>query len=317
MGIYPVRRAVFASHGASGTPFCVHRLARGTNPEVLTQIRRVAFLLCLLVLAPACARETIAHQQTEPDANLIMVYLNRAGIDSDKLKDESSRDLRFNVTVQKSQANEAFEVLHKYNLPKTPAPDSEKMFSEAAMIPTPEQQRAKREVGIRGDIINSLRSVPRVVDVQAVVTIPEDNPLRDPNEAKARPKASVLLTYLEDSEGRPPVTPEDVQRYVQASLPDIKSSEVGVNMFPAEGLGKVGSAGMAMVDPNKGCMEKERVIGIEVCAGSRQKVHNLVLGSVSVAGVLSSMVIFAVLRAMRYRKDLTRLTAQFERVKSK
>ncbi len=71
--------------------------------------------------------------------------------------------------------------------PKTKADDTSAMFKEGGMIPTNEQQRAKREVGIRGDIVNALRAVPRVVDVQANVTIPEDSPLRDVNEAK--PKA--------------------------------------------------------------------------------------------------------------------------------
>ena len=33
------------------------------------------------------------------------------------------------------------------------------MFKDGGMIPTPEQQRAKREIGIRGDIINSLRAI--------------------------------------------------------------------------------------------------------------------------------------------------------------
>jgi type III secretion system YscJ/HrcJ family lipoprotein len=278
-------------------------------------------LLLLFVFGAACAKETIAHEQVEVDANLILVLLNReGGIEADKVKDEDSRELRFNVMVQKSQSVQALAVLHKYNLPKTPAADSEAMFREGGMIPTPEQQRAKREVGIRGDIINSLRSVPRIVDVKAVVTLPEDNPLRDVNEAKPKPKASVILLYLEDADGKPPLTVEDVQRYVQASLPELKSVEVSVNMFPADNpaaKGAAGGAGVPMIDPMKGCMEKDIIIGIEVCAGSKRRVINLMFGSAGIAVVLSGFVIFAVLRAMRYRKDLTRLTAQFQNVKAK
>lgn len=277
-------------------------------------------LALLLLLGTACAKETIAHQQTEVDANLILVYLNReGGIEAEKIKDEGSRDLVFNVLVSKAQATQAFSVLHKYNLPKTPAADSQTMFESGGMIPTPEQQRAKREIGIRGDIINSLRAVPRVVDVKAVVTLPEDSPLRDVNEAKPKPKASVILLYIEDADGKPPLTVEDVQRYVQAALPELKSAEVSVNMFPAEtASGKsTGAAGVPMIDPMKGCMEKDTIIGIEVCTGSKKRVFNLMLGTAAVAFILSGFVIFAVLRAMRYRKDLTRLTAQFQNVKAK
>ncbi len=59
------------------------------------------------------------------------------------------------------------------------------------------------------------------------------------------------------------------------------------------------------------------MIGIDVCKGERTKVHTMLVLAVATAGILAGMVIFAVLRAMRYRKDLTRLTAQFEKVKAK
>lgn len=270
------------------------------------------------MLASACAKETIAHQQTEVDANTILVLLNReGGTQAEKIKDEEARNLVFNVMVAKSEAVQALSVLNKYNLPKTVAADSESVFKSGGMIPTPEEQRAKREVGIRGDIINSLRAIHRVIDVKAVVTLPEDNPLRDVNEAKPKPKAAVIVTFIEDADGKPPITVESVQQYVQASLPEIKSSEVAVNLVPAEQFGPRTGPGIPMVDPMKGCMEKESVIGLEVCAGSKKRVINMMIGTVAVAGVLSAFVIVAVLRAMRYRKDLTRLTAQFQNVKAK
>lgn len=280
----------------------------------------VIVLLGLTALS-ACAKQNIAHQQDERNANEIVYLLSLHGIEAESVKDEESRDLRFNVHVAKDQGTAALGVMSRYNLPKTRADDTSAMFKEGGMIPTNEQQRAKREVGIRGDIINGLRAVPRVVDVQVTVTIPEDNPLRDVNEAKPRPKASVLIVYLEDAEAKPPMPVEEVQKFVQAALPEIKSTEVSVNMFPlgAATAGVVGGAGgpAQTVDPTKGCVEKEKVIGIDVCKGEKSKVQQIIIGSVLMAGLLSAMVIVAVLRAMRYRKDLTRLTAQFEKVKAK
>jgi type III secretion system YscJ/HrcJ family lipoprotein len=275
----------------------------------------------LLLSATACKTETIAHQQLEREANKIINLLMANGIDDvSKVKDEGSRELRFNVMVPETHKQKALQILELHNLPKMSADDTDAMFKEGGMIPTNEQQRAKREVGIRGDIINSLRSVPRVVDVQAVVTLPEDSPLRDPNEAKPRPKASVILTYLEDGDKAPPIDVEGVQRFVQASLPEVKSTEISVNMFPSGNIhdpGKEAGGGGPIVDPARGCVERERVIGLDVCSGNKSKVYNLMLGATVIAGVLSAMVIVAVLRAMRYRKDLTRLTAQFEKVKAK
>lgn len=281
---------------------------------------RALLVIGLLLGASACAKQKIAHEQLERDSNEIVLLLNQSGIEAEAVKNEESRELRFDVQVARDAVGGALAVMQRYNLPKQRADDTSAMFKEGGMIPTSEQQRAKREVGIRGDIINSLRAIPRVVDVQATLTIPDDNPLRDPSEAKPKPKASVLVIYLDDAEGKPPIPVEEVQKFVQASLPEIKSGEVSVNMFPigAAGAGLAGAVGVPIaIDPGKGCIEKEVVIGIEVCKGQKSKVSNLILASVVVAGLLSGMVIFAVLRAMRYRKDLTRLTAQFEKVKTK
>jgi type III secretion system YscJ/HrcJ family lipoprotein len=276
-------------------------------------------LAATALLSSACKQETIAHQQLEREANKIVNLLMTSGIDDvSKIKDEASRELRFNVLVPEGQKQKALQILELHNLPKMAADDTDAMFKEGGMIPTNEQQRAKREVGIRGDIINSLRAVPRVVDVQAVVTMPEDSPLRDPNEPKPKPKASVILTYLEDGDKAPPIDVEGVQRFVQASLPEIKSTEISVNMFPSGNIHEPGKEGaQPMIDPTRGCIEKERVIGIDVCAGDKPKVYKLMLWATVISGVLAAMVIIAVLRAMRYRKDLTRLTAQFEKVKAK
>jgi type III secretory pathway lipoprotein EscJ len=277
-------------------------------------------LLAIASATVACNGELVAHQQPEQEANKIVVLLLEAGIDDAKsVKDEASRELRFNVEVPHGERGHALKVLSQYNLPKPPADDTNAVFKEGGLIPTNEQLRAKREVGIRGDIINSLSSIPRVIDVKAEVSIPEDNPLRDVNEAKPRPKASVLLLYLEDGDKAPPIGVEDVQKYVQAALPEIKSNEVAVNMFVAGNIhgdkAGVGGGAALQINPEKGCVERERVIGIDVCSGNKSKVQQYMLYSVMSAGLLSGLVVISVLRAMKYRKDLTRLTAQFEKVK--
>lgn len=278
--------------------------------------------LFALVLPMGCALETIAHQQDEAEANKIKLLLEKeAGITAEKLKDETSRDLKFNVAVPKDLAATALGVLSRHNLPKSREQGTAEMFGEGGLIPTNLQERAKREVGVTGDIANKLRQVPRVIDAAAFVSMPEDNPLRDINEAKPRPKASVFIGYLPDGEGRPPITVEDVQELVQAALPELRSTEVVVKMVATEKVtagGAAGTAGTPVTDPSasfvNGC-EKERVLGIEVCLGYKKKLLNSLWGAVLLAFVLSGMVLISVLRAMRYRKDLTRLTAQVAQLK--
>jgi len=283
-------------------------------------VRIRLFLALGALLASACAQETIAHQQSEREANRIVKLLRDVGMDADKIKDPESREIRFNIVVPKDAAHEALRILEDHNLPETPKPDTAEIFREGGMIPTSEQERAKRVVGIEGDIVNGLRQLPRVVDVVAAVSIPQDDPLRDVNEEKPKPKISVMVVYQpEGPEGLPPITVEDVQKFVYAKVSDMKVPEVSVLLIPNRNTSKseAGSvAGLApAIDPSKGCAEKERVVGIDVCLGNKKKVVNLIFGAVIVAGLLAGMAVVAVLRAMRYRKDLTRLTAQFQNVK--
>lgn len=280
---------------------------------------RIGLLLSVLTLS-ACAQETIAHQQVEREANRILVLLRDVGIEAQKTRDEGSRDLRFNVVVGGTEAASALSVLERYNLPKQPKTGTAEALGEGGMIPTAEQERAKVIVGVEGDIVNSLRGIPRVVDVQAAVSIPEDDPLRPETVERPRPKASVILIYIRDGSGAPPVSLEEVQRHVQAKLPEMKSSEVNVLLLPAgdpipgasEGEGEGGVAMAAMIDPAIGCAERESVLGIDVCKGERRKVLNWVVGAFVLSGLMAALAVVSVLRALRYRRDLTRLTAQFQ-----
>lgn len=280
-------------------------------------------LWLLLVGGAACVQETIAHQQEERQANRILVLLRDAGIEARKVKDDESRDLRFNVTVAGGDAAPALSVLEKFNLPEKPRTGTAESFSGGGMIPTAEQERAKRIVGVEGDIVNSLRQIPRVISVEAAVSIPEEDPLRDATEERPRPKASVILVYLRDSSGTPPVSAEEVQRHVQAKLPEMKSSEVNVLLLPggdpmAGGGSELAENGAGPapppIDPSVGCPEKELVLGIEVCRGQRKKVLNYMIGAVVISGIMAGLAVVAILRALRYRRDLTRLTAQFRQL---
>lgn len=286
-------------------------------------LSRAARPALLLFLAAGCAQETIAHQQPERQANRILVLLRGSGIEAQKVRDEDSRDLRFNVTVSGSDSAVALSVLERHNLPEKQRTGTAESFGSGGMIPTAEQERAKRIVGVEGDIVNSLRQIPRVVSVEAAVSIPEDDPLRSETEERPRPKASVILVYLRDTSGTPPVSVEEVQRHVQAKLPELKSVEVNVLLIPSDEGGRGGgenggtdgeggSLAVAAIDPAIGCVERERVLGIDVCKGERTKVFNWIIGAVTMAGIMAGLAVVSVLRALRYRRDLTRLTAQFQ-----
>lgn len=289
----------------------------GNNAQGLRRNLRLLVPVAWLLVAAGCAVDTIAHQQEEPDANHIVHLLGLEGIDAEKLRDEESRDLRFNVTVMKEDRLRALAILNRENLPMRRQVTTEDMFKESGMIPTSTQEEARRVVGIEGDIINDLRKINRVVKASCKVSIPKDDPLRDVNEERPQPKASVLIHYLPDAQGRPPITIEGVQKYVAAAHAELRAAEVSVQMIPTVEAG----AQEQPQDPGaqapafaNGC-ERERVIGIDVCKEHKKKLLNSLWGAVLLAFVLSGMVVISVFRALRYRRDLTRLTAQVQQLR--
>ncbi len=305
----------FRSVGPYANPCGVHGTAQRRESSRLGRIA----VPCLMVFVAGCAQETIAHQQVEREANRMLVLLMKSGVEAEKLKDEDARDLVFNILVPKEDAGNALAILEAADLPKTDRIDTAAMFEDSGLIPTTEQERAKRVVGVEGDIVNALRKVPRVISVEAAVSIPAEDPLRDVTEERPKPKASVIIIYKADSTGTPPMGPAEVQKFVQAKLPELRSASVNVLLIPSKKLGGGGGGGEAgatgiapIVDPSRGCVDKERVIGIDVCKGNKSKVLRLVIVAGIVAIVLALLVVLAVLRAMGYRKDLTRLTAQFQ-----
>lgn len=265
-----------------------------------------------------CAQEIVAHQQAEREANAILVHLREAGISAEKLQDTESRDMVFNVVVAKREAPKAYSVLHEKNLPKERARGTGELFGEAGLIPTSEQERAKREAGVMGDLANALRDLPRVVDVKVSVSIPPERAIPDPTVPAPRPKAAVIVIFQPDPDGRAPFTVDNVQSFVQASLPELKAAEVGVQLIPNTGAPMMMDDSAAAVarglPEDKACL-KTTAFWIEICQSDRKPFYNLMVGTLALALVLATLAVVAILRALNYRKDLTRLTAQVQQVR--
>jgi hypothetical protein len=126
------------------------------------------------------------------------------------------------------------------------------------------------------------------------------------------------VIFNPDKDGNPPVTVEDVQGLVGAALQEISSKEVKVELIANKEAGKKlagGPSGDGVIGsgaplPVNGC-EKERVLGvIELCVDSKQRFFNIIIFAIVLSGLLAGATVLTSLRAMRYRKDLTRLTAQ-------
>ncbi|MBI3180190.1 MAG: hypothetical protein HYZ27_11040 [Deltaproteobacteria bacterium] len=123
----------------------------------------------------------------------------------------------------------------------------------------------------------------------------------------------MIIVYKPVGDNEVPIPVDAVQNFVQSSLPALKRTDVTVHMMPKlngrRGSLKADGTPGTMV-PGTGC-EPTGFIGVEVCVTSKGKLRNLIFGSVVFSFLIAGLAVVMTLRAMRYRKDLTRLTAQF------
>ena len=252
-------------------------------------------MIALVALLAACSQETVAHRQSEREANRMVRLLLHAGIASEKLQDLDSRAQRFDVRVPYEDRLRALDILEAYNLPQKPQPDSAKLIeTSSSLIPTASLNRARREVGIRGDLVNQLMRWPQVVDVFANVSVPEKRPLQDLNEPQDKHKVAVALVLR----GKPPFTQTDVRSFVHARVPEVRAEDVQVTMMTATAL--------ATPEPqNAKTCAKASVMGLQVCADQRTGLGNMLLLAALIAALMGAVTVIAILKAFRYRQELT------------
>lgn len=226
----------------------------------------------------------------------MLVALRTADIEAAKVRDPDAREPRFDVVVAPGDGPRALAVLEAANLPRTPLPSSRDMVEAAGMIPTEGEERLKQVVGVEGDIVNSLRAIPGVVEVRAAVSVPRTDPLLDADR-RGRPKASVLV--LHDPGIVAPVRETDVQRFVQAKLPELDAADVNVVLLSAAGGSALPSPCVDSVEGSTSACEVERVWTVDVCARSAGHLRRAALASLTATGGLAGLVLALAWRSAR------------------
>jgi type III secretion protein J len=224
---------------------------------------------------------SIQHGLTERQANRIITLFAANKIDAMKLADTSGREVKWTIMVNKSDVANAIALLQKHNLPRDPEKGFEGVYGQTGMIPTATEEKAKYLMALSGEVNNTLRQIDGVLDARVHLVIPRDQILRNPNDPKPQPRASVLLVTRKSP--APAVKMSDIQRLVAGSLEDLEVKNVTVVFAPqgdaptADGVGGDALAGTS------------NVLGLKVAADDANKLK-MILGLVSFL-----MVIFVIL----------------------
>ncbi|WP_342380843.1 type III secretion protein [Myxococcus stipitatus] len=188
--------------------------------------------LLALVLVTGCHIE-LQHELSEADANEIYVLLSKNGINAKKEKEEGGNEVRFMITVPKTDAAEAAELLKLNSLPR-PVEKGLSHFAKGSMVPTATEERAMLLKAMAGEVSNALNQIDGVLEARAIVSVPENNDLTQP-ENKPLPSASVFIKYRVGEGGKAPIDEARVKEFVAAAVPELKPEAVRVLMTAAQG----------------------------------------------------------------------------------
>lgn len=182
----------------------------------------------LLIAFSGCKKVDLHHNLQEIEVDEIMVILHQNGIEAKKVKEVAGQEVSWTVSVAERDLPRARQILVSNNLPRRRELGLSGVYKEKGLIPTPDEQKARFLLALKGEIINSLQMIPGVVDADIVLNVPSESEFSELDPVKKRPTASVVVRTRNDEYVAQTVTEGKVQRFVANSVPNLDPNDVAV-----------------------------------------------------------------------------------------
>ncbi|MBI4819116.1 MAG: hypothetical protein HY791_22785 [Deltaproteobacteria bacterium] len=250
----------------------------------------------VFLLSSACTTEPLVEGLDQHDTLEILELLITSGIDAEKRGSSgSARQQAFDVHVPRADRERAYQTLVSHHLPRARRKDLADLSGQS-IVPSATAELSKQKAGIEGSLTNELRRLPGVLDAIVQVSIPPPEVLPDETRPIPRPSATVVLIFRPTKSGEPVVPTEAVRGLVRASLPSLRASDVEVFLVPNP-----------EVTPAEARLS--RFLGLEVPEASRARLQTMLVLATVFSALVAGLAVLAALRALRYREELTRVTA--------
>lgn len=185
-------------------------------------------VLFVLISFVGCQKVALHHNLEEIEADEILVLLQQQGIEAEKVKEQSGQEVSWKIAVKKDEMAKARQILISSNLPRKRELGLSGVYKEKGLIPTPDEQKARSLLALKGEITNSLEKIQGVVDADVVLNIPEESEFAPMDQAKKRPTASVVIRTRNEELIVQTVTEGKIQRFVANSVPEMDPNDVAV-----------------------------------------------------------------------------------------
>ena len=232
----------------------------------------------------ACA-VPVAGGLDEPEANRIVVALDRVAIDATKESDPIVEG-KFRVMVTRDDAPRALGAMRSEELPRPHAAGVLDTLDKGALVPSSTQEHAQLVSGIAGNLARTLEGVDGVLSARVHLNIAAPDPLR--LGPAPRTTASVLLEHRGPT---PPITEGAVARLIAGGVPDLALADVAVVLVPRTALALPAEAELRHVGP------------IAVTRASMRLLQAALGGLLVLVAVLAAATLLLYTRLRRLRQD--------------
>jgi type III secretion protein J len=190
-------------------------------------VKKICSLLFILLFLAGCGEESLYQDLAEQDANEILVVLYQNGIHATKVRFEKAQEVSYSVMVSKNQLPQARRVLVDNNLPRRKELGFSGICKEKGLIPTPEEEKCRKLLALKGEIINSLQRIPGVIEADVVINIPEISEFSTETQASKRPTASTVLRVKQGGHAYE-LTEAKIQRFISNAIENLDPRDVSV-----------------------------------------------------------------------------------------
>lgn len=191
------------------------------------------FLLALIVLTACGSQKTIVHGLDEREANDIIVFLAKKGIEALKVQNVGTGSgaaqtvILWDITVAPEKSVEAMAALNEGGYPKRPGQNLLSIFPKSGLVPSEMEEKIRYQAGLAEQIASTIRKIDGVLDADVQLSIPEEDPL-NPAAKREHVSASVYVKHtgiLDDPNSQ--LIPK-IKRFVASSVQGLDYDNVTV-----------------------------------------------------------------------------------------
>ena len=281
------------------------------------------FFVMFLVLFSACREVELYQELSEQDANEMMVILSENNIEAIKKKEIRQNEISYSVLVNPEQLGDARSLLVRNHLPRAKELGLPGVYKEKGLIPTPDEQKARYLLALKGEIINSLERIPEIVDVDVVLNVPEVDEFASAEEKeRKRPTASAVVRAKPSLIGAAAVTENKIQQFVANAVEGLNPRDVSVILSYIGGTEMQSGTQPVVSVPNNplqttpassaesaeptlpgdGVLSESSLLGLNMDSASSDKLRLYLLMFFGLVMVLAVGLIIAMAQVVKYRK---------------